>query len=37
MEVFLSYNGFELSAPADEAEKVILAVGEMAREPFTAW
>jgi death-on-curing protein len=39
MEMMLRINGFEIDAPIDEQEKIILAVaaGEMAREPFTEW
>jgi death on curing protein len=39
LETMLVVNGFEISAPIDEQEKVILslAAGEVAREPFTEW
>ena len=39
METFLVLNGFEISASADEQERVILllAAGEMEREEFTEW
>jgi death on curing protein len=39
LEVFLLLNGFELAAPADEAERVFLslAAGITARSTLTAW
>ena len=39
METFLVLNGFEIDAPVDEQEKVILQVasGELKREAFTRW
>ena len=39
METFLVLNGFEIDAPPEEQEKVILAVaaGELERNEFTAW
>lgn len=39
MEVFLMLNGFEIQAPVDEQERVILqvAAGESNREKFTEW
>ena len=39
MEVFLKLNGFEIEAPIDEQEQVILqlASGELSRERFTDW
>jgi death-on-curing protein len=39
MEVFLLLNGFELQAPVDEQEEVIVrvAAGELRREGFTQW
>jgi len=39
METFLILNDFEIAAPADEQEKVILqvAAGKLAREAFIAW
>lgn len=39
MEVFLVLNGFEIKAPVDEQEAVILvlAAGEMKREAFAVW
>ena len=39
LEIFLSLNGFEISAPVDEAEKIVLrlAAGELAREEWTNW
>lgn len=39
IEMFLVLKGFELEAPVDEQEQVILnvAAGEMRREAFTAW
>jgi death-on-curing protein len=39
MEVFLVLNGYEIKAPVDEQERVILdvAAGEMSREAFTEW
>ncbi len=39
METFLVLNGFELSAPVDEQEQIILrlAAGELTREEFTKW
>ena len=39
METFLVLNGYELAAPVDEQERVVLAVaaGEMGREELAAW
>jgi death-on-curing protein len=39
METFLVLNGFELQAPTDEQERVILSVaaGSMARDEFVQW
>jgi death-on-curing protein len=39
MEIFLVLNGFEIQAPPDEQEQVILQVasGEMERDEFTTW
>lgn len=39
MEVFLIFNGMEISAPMDEQESIILAVasGEVEREAFFEW
>ena len=39
MEVFLVLNGFEIRAPADEQEQIVLRVacGELERDNFTAW
>ena len=39
METFLVLNGFEINAPVDEQERVILDVasGTMTREAFTLW
>ena len=39
METFLVLNNFEIDAPPDEQEKVILqvAAGALGREGFTAW
>lgn len=39
MEVFLVLNGFEIRAPADEQEQIVLQVasGELGRDRFTAW
>lgn len=39
METFLVLNGFELSAPTDEQEQVVLqlAAGQMKRQDFTDW
>ncbi len=39
MEVFLVLNGYEIRAPVDEQERVILQVAatEIEREEFTAW
>ncbi|MBI2883349.1 MAG: type II toxin-antitoxin system death-on-curing family toxin [Candidatus Methylomirabilis oxyfera] len=39
MEVFLVLNGYEIRAPVDEQERVILqvAASEIEREEFTAW
>ncbi len=39
MEVFLILNGFEIAAPAEEQERVILqvAAGECPREAITEW
>jgi len=39
MEVFLMLNGYEIEAPVDEQEQVILQVasGELSREAFTDW
>ncbi len=39
MEVFLVLNGYEIKAPVEEQEQVILdvAAGKMNREAFTKW
>ena len=39
MEVFLVLNGFEIRAPVDEQERIVLQVasGELGRDNFTAW
>ena len=39
MEVFLVLNGFEVGAPVDEQEQIVLQVasGELNRSAFTAW
>ncbi|NUO83717.1 type II toxin-antitoxin system death-on-curing family toxin [candidate division KSB1 bacterium] len=39
METFLVLNGFEINAPMDEQEQIILKVAssEMRRAPFTDW
>ena len=39
LETFLVLNGFELEAPVDETERIVLAVaaGEMERDAFLAW
>ncbi|MEG4282871.1 type II toxin-antitoxin system death-on-curing family toxin [Microcoleus sp. A006_D1] len=39
MEVFLVLNGFEISAPVDEQEQIILQVASsaIARDEFTEW
>jgi death-on-curing protein len=39
METFLVLNGYEIEAPVDEQERVILRVasGKMGREAFTRW
>lgn len=39
METFLVLNGYEMDAPSDEQEKIILqvAAGELKREAFTHW
>ena len=39
LEVFLVLNGFEIRAPVDEQERIILQVasGELDRDKFTAW
>jgi death-on-curing protein len=39
LETFLVLNGYELAAPVEEQEKVILrvAAGQLEREEFTAW
>ena len=39
METFLVLNGYEIEAPVDEQERVILRVasGKMGREAFTQW
>lgn len=39
METFLVLNGFEIQAPVDEQERLILAVaaGEIRRDAFTQW
>ncbi len=39
MEAFLVLNGYEIEAPVDEQERVILQVasGEIDREAFTKW
>jgi death-on-curing protein len=39
METFLILNGYEIQAPVDEQESMILrlAAGELDRAAFTAW
>lgn len=39
MEVFLVLNGFEIDAPVDEQERIILQVasGNLSREDFISW
>ena len=39
MEIFLILNGYEIDAPVDEQELVILqvAAGELGRDAFTEW
>jgi len=39
MEVFLVLNGFEIGAPVDEQEQIVLQVasGELDRNVFTDW
>jgi death-on-curing protein len=39
MEIFLLLNGFEIDAPVDEQEQMILqlAAGEVERKAFTGW
>ena len=39
METFLALNGFEISAPIDEQEQIVLrlAAGELSREEWTSW
>jgi death-on-curing protein len=39
METFLVLNGFEIRAPVDEQERVLLqlAAGELPRDKFTEW
>lgn len=39
LETFLSLNGYEISAPIDEAEHIVLrlAAGELSREEWTTW
>ena len=39
LEVFLLLNGFELDAPVDDQERIVLGVasGEMTREEFARW
>ena len=39
MEVFLVLNGFEISAPVEEQEEIILQVAssDLARDAFTEW
>ena len=39
METFLVLNGYELSAPLDEQERVMLdlAAGDLSRDEFLAW
>jgi len=39
LETMLVLNGFEINAPVDEQEQLILklAAGELEREPFTEW
>ena len=39
MEMFLILNGYEIDAPIDEQEKIILQIasGELGREAWTAW
>jgi death-on-curing protein len=39
MEVFLALHGFEVRAPVDEQEQIVLQVasGELDRGTFTAW
>ena len=39
METFLLLNGFEIDAPVDEQERIVLAIaaGEFSREQFVEW
>ena len=39
MEIFLFLNGYEINAPVDEEEKIILqlATGELGRDELAAW
>jgi death-on-curing protein len=39
MEIFLLLNGYELIAPMDESEKIVLHVasGELSRDEFKTW
>jgi death-on-curing protein len=39
MEVFLILNGYEIEAPVDEQERLMLdlAAGKMTREQLTEW
>ena len=39
LEIFLVLNGYELIAPLDESEKIVLQVasGELSRDEFKAW
>ena len=39
MEMFLVLNGYEIAAPVDEQEQIILqvAAGTLQREEFTNW
>ena len=39
LETFIALNGFELSAPLDEQEQIVLrlAAGELSREEWTNW
>src|SRR5438477_8651404 len=39
METFLVLNGYELDAPVDEQERIVLqvAAGELSREDFVEW
>lgn len=39
METFLLFNGFELNAPVNEQETIVLTIasGKMTREEFASW